>query len=602
MNAAATGNSKEKSSAEIGISVLIPVWDERARLSACLDSILAHDESAPSFEVLIIEGQSPDNTAAQVAGFEDDRLRHLVHPGRSAAAALNCGLRSARGKIIVRVDARTRIAPDYLGRIDRFFAARTFKFKNRDDEPSPLICIGGAQRPQGNGQIAEAIAAISADPIASGGASYRAQGTAAHEMAVNPREVDTVYLGSWPREAFSRLGGFDESLARNQDDEFSFRLRRRVGQVMLDPLLASHYEARTSLLAVAKQYFGFGLWKPRVLWRYPQEIRLRHLAPFALVLATALLGVAAFLSSAAGLALSLLGALWLLLNLKVARRVRRQRHRISLAAVVIAVAAVQQFSYGMGFLCGVLRGPMRPAPQIPAVGVGGEDEIQGRLVADRDQSISNARYPDQEEGKRRRRALATLLGNSGLHASTMGCGLEVGIGKGDFARDFIDLAGRSVDYYGVDLSCDRLQRSRRRLGPIFLARASGQALPFADSSFEFLVLATVLSSILDQDQRAKLLTEAQRVVAPGGIILIYDLRLPVPGRAWHPVNRAEFEELWGPAWQRQRVGIAAQTRTEGKGKCWRQASAFLTTTSAFASHEFLLYRNQKSPDILTQHA
>ena len=44
-------------------------------------------------------------------------------------------------------------------------------------------------------------------------------------------EVDTVYLGCWPRAGFERFGGFDEALVRNQDDEHNLRIVRGGGRV-----------------------------------------------------------------------------------------------------------------------------------------------------------------------------------------------------------------------------------------------------------------------------------------------------------------------------------------------------------------------------------
>ena len=62
---------------------------------------------------------------------------------------------------------------------------------------------------------------------ASASASYFHFGT-------EEREVDTVYLGMWPRRVFERVGLFDEELVRNQDDEFNYRLRKAGGRIVLD--------------------------------------------------------------------------------------------------------------------------------------------------------------------------------------------------------------------------------------------------------------------------------------------------------------------------------------------------------------------------------
>ena len=60
--------------------------------------------------------------------------------------------------------------------------------------------------------------------------------------------VDTVYLGAWNRKIFKRIGGFDEELIRNQDDEFNFRLIQSGGKIWLDPSIKSFYTPRLSFL------------------------------------------------------------------------------------------------------------------------------------------------------------------------------------------------------------------------------------------------------------------------------------------------------------------------------------------------------------------
>jgi len=49
--------------------------------------------------------------------------------------------------------------------------------------------------------------------------------------------VDTVFLGTYPRKIFDRIGGFDEELVCNQYDEFNFRLIQAGGKIGLDPLV-----------------------------------------------------------------------------------------------------------------------------------------------------------------------------------------------------------------------------------------------------------------------------------------------------------------------------------------------------------------------------
>src|SRR2546426_333435 len=76
--------------------------------------------------------------------------------------------------------------------------------------------------------------------------------------AERPGWVDTVYLGAWPREVFDRIGGFDEEMVRNQDDELNFRLVQSGGHIWLDPSIRSTYHSRGRLAGFWRQYYQYG--------------------------------------------------------------------------------------------------------------------------------------------------------------------------------------------------------------------------------------------------------------------------------------------------------------------------------------------------------
>src|SRR4051794_18890730 len=71
-----------------------------------------------NIEFLFIDGQSTDRTTEilERLAAEDPRIRVLENPKRITPAALNLGLRAARGEVIARMDAHAHYPPDYLAR------------------------------------------------------------------------------------------------------------------------------------------------------------------------------------------------------------------------------------------------------------------------------------------------------------------------------------------------------------------------------------------------------------------------------------------------------------------------------------------------------
>jgi succinoglycan biosynthesis protein ExoA len=96
--------------------------------------------------------------------------------------------------------------------------------------------------------------------------------------------VDTVYLGVFRRSALERVGGFDVTLARAQDAELNHRIRASGGIVYFHPDLRVAYRPRSSLLALARQYFLYGRWRRVVVRRHPESLAWRQVvAPVTLL-------------------------------------------------------------------------------------------------------------------------------------------------------------------------------------------------------------------------------------------------------------------------------------------------------------------------------
>jgi SAM-dependent methyltransferase len=92
--------------------------------------------------------------------------------------------------------------------------------------------------------------------------------------------------------------------------------------------------------------------------------------------------------------------------------------------------------------------------------------------------------------------------------------LDIGCGLGMYVRAFRRFTDETV---GIDIDAPRV-REGRRLGVETLMLAVGEALPFADASFDAVVLNEVIEHVQDD---AATLREACRVLRPGGSVVIY---------------------------------------------------------------------------------
>ena len=100
----------------VRVSVLLPVRNAAATLSACLRSVAAQTESR--HEVVVVDDGSTDATPDIVAdaASRDSRLRLIRQSAEGIVAALNLGLAECRAPLVARMDADDRMRAPRLAR------------------------------------------------------------------------------------------------------------------------------------------------------------------------------------------------------------------------------------------------------------------------------------------------------------------------------------------------------------------------------------------------------------------------------------------------------------------------------------------------------
>jgi GT2 family glycosyltransferase len=311
------------------LSVVIPVRNDAAHLEDAVDAVLAQEYPQP-FEVVLGVGPSEDGTetvAAKLAA-DNPRVRVVENPKGLTSAGLNAAIAAATGDVLARVDGHCELAPGYLRR-----AVTTLRATGADN-------VGGVQEARGRTPFERAVAAAMTSRFGVGNARFHYGGA--------PGPVDTVYLGVFRRDALARVGGFDETLVRNQDYELNWRLRDTGGTVWFDPDLRVTYRPRPSLRALARQYFEYGQWKREMLRRHPRSLRARQTAPpVALVanVAGIVVGCTFDRRALAVPALYVTGTM-------VAALVAGREHGLGVKVRLPMVFAVMHHAWGAGFFAG----------------------------------------------------------------------------------------------------------------------------------------------------------------------------------------------------------------------------------------------------------
>lgn len=306
------------------ISVILPVLNEEAHLEDAVHSILSQDYQG-KIEVILAVGPSHDRTLeiAQSISRRDTRVVLVDNPNGRTAAGLNLALSKSHSPVVVRVDGHAQIPNDYLRLIVEIL------------NKTGAVNVGGVMAAVGTTPFERAVAGAMRSPLGVGASRFHTGGEAG--------VVDTVYLGAFRREALVAIGGFDERFTRAQDWELNFRLREKGGIVYFDPRLHVTYRPRSTVRALAKQYFEYGRWRRVVSRRHSGTINYRYLAPpFALV------GFS--FSVIAGFLLPILfipAAIYLLFILAASVRIASSIREYFL---LLAVIPTMHFAWGAGFI------------------------------------------------------------------------------------------------------------------------------------------------------------------------------------------------------------------------------------------------------------
>jgi succinoglycan biosynthesis protein ExoA len=251
------------------VTVVIPARNEARYIEPCLASVRAQ-QTKHAVEVIVVDGLSKDGTAdlARVAG-----ARVVENPRRTTPTGLNIGLDKATGDFLVRFDAHAEMLPGYIEACVRAL-----------EEERGAVNVGGWSTVRSSRPWGRALGAALASPVGVGNPRiWRAP--SADERR---RDCDTVPLGCFRTSDLKAAGGWCEHLTANEDFELNHRLRSRGGRVVFDPSITFVYRPRENLNEIVRQYWRYGRAKAVMLALTPGSLRLRQLAPLALIGAAAI--------------------------------------------------------------------------------------------------------------------------------------------------------------------------------------------------------------------------------------------------------------------------------------------------------------------------
>lgn len=318
---------------DITVSVVMPVLNEEKYIGGCIDSLLTQDYPREDMEWIFVDGGSTDGTKNIIDRYREKYpglIRIYDNINKTVPYAMNIGIRESAGKYIIRLDAHAEYAKDYI--------SKCVYYLDKTDADN----VGGVAETRSKGKTGQAIALMLSSKFGVGNSQFRTNGASGY--------VDTVPFGAFRREVFSKYGGYDERLTRNQDNEMNFRIRKNGGKIYLSRDIKLAYYCRDTVGGIAAMARTNGRWNVITMKLCPGSMGIRHFVPLALVVSLSLLVIVGLFLPIARWALAAELSLYLILDIVFSAK---QAKSVRNFADLLYLFPVFHISYGIGSIKGL---------------------------------------------------------------------------------------------------------------------------------------------------------------------------------------------------------------------------------------------------------
>ncbi len=232
----------------IDYSIIIPAYNAIATLPRCIEALQHQSIDRSRYEIIVVDDGSIDPSLALVQDLlKEDLLAKVIsvqHGGQ--AAARNAGVKIAAGNLILFTDADCEPKPNWLEQMASAF-----------NEPN-VVGAKGIYCTHQKSLIARFVQQEYEDK---------------YDRMKQQSSIDFIdtYSAAYRRQDFVEQGGFNPSIAIDEDQEFSFRLASQGKRLVFVPDAIVAHQHVTSLVKYFRRKYQIGFWKAYVLKLHPEK-------------------------------------------------------------------------------------------------------------------------------------------------------------------------------------------------------------------------------------------------------------------------------------------------------------------------------------------
>ncbi|NKF08486.1 glycosyltransferase family 2 protein [Clostridium gasigenes] len=247
-------------------TIIIATYNEENFIEECIRSLENQTYSKDKYQIYIIDGESKDNTTKVVEKLmtEYSNIKLFNNPKKIQAVAFNIGLNNSETDYCFVVGAHATFDKEFIEN-------SVISIKEND-----AVCVGGKVTFDAKTKIGQYYALARGTLFGGGTASYR--------YSDKKQYVDTASFGCYKTESMKNVGGYNEELVKNQDNDINKRIRAQGGKMLFDPSIKFTYFTRDNYKDIKKQMFNYGYWESKVIKQDPKQFSIITMVPVAFVI------------------------------------------------------------------------------------------------------------------------------------------------------------------------------------------------------------------------------------------------------------------------------------------------------------------------------
>ena len=248
------------------VSIISPVFNEEKYIQQTIESFLQQEHASFDVDILLCDGMSTDKTRNIIKEYAEKypNVRLIDNPKRKTPFAFNIGLKEAKGEYVAILGAHSAYDKNYLQACyDDLIATNSVGCSGR--------VITQSAYPTTQAKLCE-WAMLSSFGVS--GNSFR---------VMKEGYVHSVNFPVFKKQALLDVGGYNETLERNQDNDMNQRLIDAGHQLYCTWKTKCFYRPPADLNKFFKYAYRGGFWNAKSFFMHKRSMRIHHFVPFIFV-------------------------------------------------------------------------------------------------------------------------------------------------------------------------------------------------------------------------------------------------------------------------------------------------------------------------------